>query len=878
MPASQGRLLPSICLALACIFTATVATDISLGSKLIPGDPAVWVSSPKPSFRLAFYNNPANSNTFSIGILYNTATINSTVAWTAGGNIQVGSSGSFEFSEDGNLLLKNDSATTLWNSGTAGIKVAAASMRDDGNFILFNGSGILWQSFDTPTDTLVYNQTFLQGKSLTAGDYSASMQVTGNLSLHYTHNGGYTYWTSNTAGRGNGSVHAILEDPGMLSIYDEGNVLRSLYSNDYTSTSTRTRRVTLDSDGNLRIYTSGSSTPGWTIGWEALEDNCQIYAYCGPNGLCSYNETGVICTCVAQAGYDFNDRRNPRSGCKAIAGDGGNCTGDATMVELNNTVLFVSGTANQNFRFGDVECSGNCLQNRLCTAATPLSDGSGTCQIMVTAFFSGYQQLSISTNSYFKYCGSNVPPAGNSSSGVVIEPTLSPVKGKTTVAVPVVVSVFVTLAVLAVLQVCIWWICCRKNPRWGGYSTQYALMEYASGAPVQLTYKELRRATGNFKEKLGEGGFGAVYKGELQTGSDTGEQKLVTEVAVKRLEGLVEHGEKQFRMEVAVIGSTHHMNLVRLCGFCAEGKERLLVYEYMRNGSLNEYLFAGEEAAGAGGLDRDITDINGANLVGARWRRNMDWETRFSVLLGTARGITYLHQECRDCIIHSDIKPENILLDNTFTAKVSDFGLAKLTRAHQNPSGRHITTLVRGTRGYLAPEWRSNLPITVKSDVFSFGMVVLETISGRKSFESSAAASTCHVSFPEWAYRRYFHHKQVEGVVDERIREEVDMDQLERAMKVAFWCVQVQPSVRPSMNKVIQMLDGSMAVVQVPPMPKSFGDHSNIEDSSMIRAFEQESSLTPSYANTTTSRSHTGLSQSLIDRLTPPCDSVPHSF
>eukprot|EP00250_Pteridium_aquilinum_P021855 c25248_g3_i1 orf=242-2989(+) len=894
--------------ALACIFSASnihASSNITLGSKLFPGNTTGWVSSPNQSFHLAFYS-PANSNSFSIGILYNLPGINGTVVWTAGGNIQVSSSGSFELSTDGFLLLKNDSVTTVWNNSIA--KAAGASMGDDGNFIVFNSSGTtIWQSFDSPTDTLVLNQRFPLNESLTAGNYSATMQPTGNLSLTYIANGGYTYWSSDTAGVNSSASYAILDSSGRLSVNSEdGQSLASWYSNDYTSTSSPApvRRVTLDTDGNLRIHTwsAGSSTSGWTVGWQALEDLCEIYAYCGPNGLCGYNQTGIICSCATQAGFAFNDEKDPRSGCKAIAGKGGqNCTG-AMMVELNNTLLFVSGTQNTNFRFGGGDCSKNCLQNPVCTAATALSDGSGTCQEVygsASTFFSGYQELSTATNSYFKYCGSNVPPA--SSNGVVLGPAPSPVEKKSAATVPVVVSVLATLAIIASVQGGIWWVCCRQNPRWGGYSAQYALMEYASGAPVQFTYKELRRATGNFKEKLGEGGFGAVYKGELPTTSEGGAGLM--DVAVKRLEGLADQGEKQFRMEVAVIGSTHHMNLVRLCGFCAEGEQRLLVYEYMRHGSLDRYLFAGEEAAatvGDSAVGRDSVEdddaVAGATAGGQR-RRDMDWETRFSVLLGTARGITYLHQECRDCIIHSDIKPENILLDDTFTAKVSDFGLAKLTRGRHQGASRHVTTLVRGTRGYLAPEWRSNLPITVKSDVFSFGMVVLETISGRKSFDraDTSSTSTRHASFPEWAYRQFFHHKQVEGVIDERIRGNVDMEQLEHAMKVAFWCLQVQPSVRPSMSKVIQMLDGSMQDVQIPPMPKSFGDHvinvANEEEDSMyiLRAFEQESfapTSGTSYANTFSSSpiSHTpnySFSQSVISHQSPhppPRDNVPYSF
>jgi serine/threonine protein kinase len=331
----------------------------------------------------------------------------------------------------------------------------------------------------------------------------------------------------------------------------------------------------------------------------------------------------------------------------------------------------------------------------------------------------------------------------------------------------------------------LWWVFCRNSPKYGAASAQYALLEYASGAPVQFSYRELQRSTKGFKEKLGAGGFGAVYRGVLANR---------TVVAVKQLEG-IEQGEKQFRMEVATISSTHHLNLVRLIGFCSEGRHRLLVYEFMKNGSLDSFLF---------------------HATGGDSKPTMPWSTRFAVAVGTARGITYLHEECRDCIVHCDIKPENILLDEQHNAKVSDFGLAKLINPKDH---RHRTlTSVRGTRGYLAPEWLANLPITVKSDVYSYGMVLLETIGGRRNFDISE--DTDRKKFSVWAYEEY-EKGNVAGIIDKRLAgEELDMEQVERALQVSFWCIQEQPSQRPTMGKVVQMLEGIMELERPPP-PKS---------------------------------------------------------
>eukprot|EP01018_Ginkgo_biloba_P040966 Gb_09040 [translate_table: standard] len=246
-------------------------------------------------------------------------------------------------------------------------------------------------------------------------------------------------------------------------------------------------------------------------------------------------------------------------------------------------------------------------------------------------------------------------------------------------------------------------------------------------------------------------------------------------------------------MEVATIGSTHHLNLVRLIGFCSEGRHRLLVYEFMKNTSLDTFLFSSAEQS-----------------------RTLDWDTRFGIALGTARGITYLHEECRDCIVHCDIKPENILLDDNFHAKVSDFGLAKLINTRDNRN--RTLTSVRGTRGYLAPEWLANLPITSKSDVFSYGMVLLEIVSGRRNFD--IAATPGRRKFSTWAFEE-FEKGNILNIIDEKLGGCMNLDEVERAIRVSFWCIQEQPSQRPPMGRIVQMLEGNLPIDKPPP-PKSF--------------------------------------------------------
>jgi len=289
--------------------------------------------------------------------------------------------------------------------------------------------------------------------------------------------------------------------------------------------------------------------------------------------------------------------------------------------------------------------------------------------------------------------------------------------------------------------------------------------------PTRFSYEDLKSMTNNFSNKLGEGGFGSVFLGTSIDG---------TKVAVKRLDGLGQI-TKSFLAEVQTIGSIHHVNLVRLIGFCAENSSRLLVYEYMPNGSLDRWIFERHQ---------ELT---------------LGWESKRKIIADIAKGLAYLHEECRQKIYHLDIKPQNILLDENFEAKVSDFGLAKLIDKDQN----QVVTTLRGTPGYMAPEWLSSI-ITEKVDVYSFGVVVLEILCGRKNLDRSQPEEDMHLL-------RLFERKGEEGqLLDMVDKHNADM-QLHGAeavemMKVAAWCLQSDYQRRPSMTVVVQVLDGFVIV------------------------------------------------------------------
>ncbi|CAL4977438.1 unnamed protein product [Urochloa decumbens] len=308
------------------------------------------------------------------------------------------------------------------------------------------------------------------------------------------------------------------------------------------------------------------------------------------------------------------------------------------------------------------------------------------------------------------------------------------------------------------------------------------LKTYGTSKPTRYTFSEVKKIARRFKEKVGQGGFGSVYKGHLPNG---------VPVAVKMLENSTGEGE-DFINEVATIGQIHHANIVRLLGFCSERTRRALVYEFMPNESLERYIF--------------LHDSNTQDLLVPK--------KMLHIATGIARGMEYLHQGCNQRILHFDIKPHNILLDYSFNPKISDFGLAKLCARDQS-----IVTLTaaRGTMGYIAPELYSRNfgGISYKSDVYSFGMLVLEMVSGRRNSDPGIEDQS-DVYLPQWVYERVIAGQDL--VLNREITEE-EKEKVKQLAIVALWCIQWNPKNRPSMTKVVNMLTGRLQNLQIPPKP-----------------------------------------------------------
>ncbi|KAK9156063.1 hypothetical protein Sjap_003543 [Stephania japonica] len=749
-----------------CLCSAAVDT-ISAGQSLTGNRTIV---SKGGDFELGFFT-PGKSLKHYLGIWFKETQVQNkaVVVWVANRDQPIIdlSSSELKLLENGNLVILNESKIPIWstNSTSTAFNSFELVLGDDGNLVLRDGLNphvVIWQSFDHPTDTWLpgakmrYDNRTKKAQKLVSWKNSEdpspglfSLELKPDIEFVLTWNGSQQYWTS---GAWDGESFSLVPEMKTRLFYNYSFVSNEneTYLRYYLYVKNVRSRFMIDLSGQIKQYMWLQATKEWNQFWSKPIKPCDVYGYCGPFGRCN-NVEDSSCQCLQgfkeKSLEDWN-LGDPSGGC--VRKTPLQCQAKDNFIQMlnikspvNSVQFSVESSAN---------CQSACLNNCSCNAY--LYNNTG-CSLWYGDLLNIQQLDNGGDELYIRVAPSEVSSSKK-------KPVHRPV---------IVCAIAGTLALLGLVLVAIW--------IWGRRGS-VELSIAVEGSLVAFTYKDLKIASKNFSEILGSGAFGSVFKGVLPDS---------TLIAMKKLEGITQ-GEKQFRAEVSTIGTIHHVNLVRLRGFCSEGNKRLLVYDYMENRSLNSHLFRKDDSKAA-----------------------LDWKTRYNIALGTARGLAYLHEECRYCIIHCDIKPENILLDADFVPKVADFGLAKLLGREFS----RVLTTMRGTRGYLAPEWISGVAVTAKADVYSYGMMLFEIISGRRNSQLEDGKIEY---FPTWAATKVASGENVLSILDKQLEGNADAEELTRTFRAACWCIQDDEAHRPTMGQVVQILEGFLEA-RPPPIPRS---------------------------------------------------------
>lgn len=730
--------------------------------------------SPSGEFAFGFYRLGSQS-LFLLAIWFENIP-EKTLVWYANGDNPAPKGSKLELTSDGQFILSDPQGKEIWRPQNSVTAVTHAAMLDTGNFVLENRNQNLtvWQSFQNPANTILPTQTLEIGgtmysqqsnSSYSKGRFQLQMKAGGNLVLNTldpesgkAYDVYYSIYTSDAANSSNSGLRLIFDESGGIYV-----LLRNGGTVNITSGSSLTGdyyyRATLDQDGVFRLYNRDNSSTSWSVVKNIPDNICTVTpsnlgsGICGFNSYCSIDGRGLP-DCLCPDGYSHLDPLDRKQGCKPnfelpscqTAVDGWEADKDAVdFRELKDVNWPLSDYQLQEGpEFNKEKCKQSCKDDCLCVVAIyntenqcwkkkfPLSNGRHEPTQNVLQYTTALIKVRIKNDT--------IERCPDKSTLILVGSVLL---GS---------SVFFNLFLLLAIPAAALFFYNKKL-----MNIQSVSSKFPTTSVRTYSYKELEEATGGFKEKLGRGAFGTVYKGVLA--SDAGRF-----VAVKKLDKVVQEGEKEFKTEVTVIGQTHHRNLVSLLGYCDQGVHRLLVYEYMNNGSLADLLF---------GISTP------------------DWSQRLQIAFKIAKGLMYLHEECSTPIIHCDIKPENILLDEYLTPRISDFGLAKLLiRDHT----RTLTT-IRGTKGYVAPEWFRSKPITAKVDVYSYGVMLLEIISCRKSVHSQPENEE-EAILADWAYDCYRGHR-LDKLVKNDDEAGKDMGMLERVVMVAIYQLAHIPVIYP---------------------------------------------------------------------------------
>ncbi|KAL6905864.1 hypothetical protein ACP4OV_003465 [Aristida adscensionis] len=782
---------------------AAARASLARGAAIAVEDHAAdFLVSPDGAFACGFYN--VSATVFTVSVWFARAA-DRAVVWTANPARPVHGRGA-RLALDGRggaLVLTDYDGEVVWNS-TAGAAAASRARLDDaGNFVLEDaGGGTLWQSFDSPTDTLLPAQRFTAarhlasrggGRLLAAGYYSLGFSDYAMLSLFYDdHNFSSIYWpnpylnyVANKRKIYNFTRAAALDALGAFLSSDDADFAAADLGAGVR------RRLTLDADGNLRLYSLDGATGAWAVAWAAFGNPCTIHGVCGANAVCLYAPAPA---CVCAPGHERADAGDWTRGCRPAFRRG--CSRRTKLVALPHTDFWgydLNGGEIMPFPACAERCRVACAcvafqhkQNMECYLKSVLFNGRtfpglpGTVYIKVPADFDVPE---LHVHQWQAHGGSLAIdediPRCDGANEVLLNVSTSIVESVSGKAVWSYLYGFMS-ALLVVEAAMIGFGCWLFSKR--GLFRPSRVWAVDEGYKLitsnfqRFTYSEIKRATGNFTDMIGSGGSGIVYKGVLE------DDRVV---AVKVLRN-VSQSEQEFQSELSVIGRIYHMNLVRMWGCCCEGKHRILVYEHIENGSLAEMLF-----------DREESD----NVLG--------WDQRFWIALGVAKGLAYLHNECLEWIIHCDMKPENILLDKDLEPKITDFGLVKLLNRDRSDAD---LSRIRGTRGYMAPEWVSSLPINEKVDVYSYGVVLLELVKGIRISEWVVDGPKCDDMDIRKVVKTVHEKMQsddekcVQGLMDYRLNGNLNCSQATMMLKMALSCLEEDRSKRPNMGSVVQAL------------------------------------------------------------------------
>ncbi|XP_009605940.1 G-type lectin S-receptor-like serine/threonine-protein kinase SD2-5 [Nicotiana tabacum] len=680
------------------------------------------------------------------------------LVWSANRNHPVKVNATLQLGRDGNLVLADSDGTLVWSTNTTGKSISGLNLTERGNIVLFDKrKRAIWQSFDHPTDCLLPGQKLVSGRKLTATisstNQSFSFTVLNGSLVTSIDTDPPQYYTALNQYDAQGSPYYDFDGRTFTALQDP-----------YTS---ETQFIKLGPDGHIRVYQSDA------FDWKELSEvlssdlgNCGYPMVCGRYSICTNDKQ---CNCPVEGNFFRPINRNPDLGCSQLTSISCNSLQYHSLIELKETTYFAFET---NFKPSSSiwfegtkleDCKTACLSNCSCKAVVWSGTPRKNCLLLneVFSFMDNWAERD-KTTVFLK--------VQNSLKAQYQSPIISRRKQSR----PLKVIVASTLAVFVgiVVSITVWFVLFKKRTLHDKARDLLDLATILPGILTRFSFNDLKVITENFSRKLGEGGFGSVYEGTLSNG---------TKIAVKHLD-CVAQGKDSFLTEVKIVGGIHHVNLVKLIGFCAEKSHRLLIYEHMVNGS----------------LDRFISHKNPAN--------GLTWHTRLRIISDIAKGLAYLHEECNQKIIHLDIKPQNILLDQNFNAKISDFGLSKLIEKNKSK----VVTRMRGTRGYLAPEWLSSV-ITEKVDVYAFGIVLLELLCGRKNLDwSQADEEDVHLVS---VFRRKAEQEQLMDMVDKNNEDmQLHKEAVTEMMSIAAWCLQGDFTKKPSMTLVVKALEGLVSV------------------------------------------------------------------